>query len=113
MMDFLQSLLSAAPKGGAVATAAPLSAPLIINGKAAAKTPEGAPVADFKKQQAMSGLLGALTAGGVNAIGNIHGGGEEQQMIQAPMFQGGGRYQSSGAGNISKMRLANGLLAQR
>lgn len=116
MMSFLQSLLSAAPNGsGAVATAAPLTAPLTINGKTAAKTPEGAPAIDFKKQQMMGGLLSALASGGVNALGNMNGGGEsgQQQMIQAPAYRGGGYYQSSGAGNISKMRRANGLLAQR
>lgn len=81
--------------------------PITMHKQAGEKVAEGFK-ADVAKNSQMSGLLGALTTGAVNALGG--GGGESQQQAPAPSWVRGGSYfDNPGANAISNMQLAGKL----
>lgn len=79
--------------------------PITLNKQAGEKVAEGFK-ADVAKDNQMSGLLGAMMSGGVNALG----GGKGKQEAPAPQWVRGGSYfDNPGANAISNMQLAGKL----
>lgn len=80
--------------------------PITLNKQAGEKVAEGFK-ADVAKDNQMSGLLGAMMSGGVNALG---GGKAQAPQAQAPSWvNGGSNFDNPGANAISSMQLAGKL----
>ena len=79
--------------------------PITLNKQAGEKVAEGFK-ADVAKDNQMSGLLGAMMSGGVNALG----GGKGKQEAPAPQWVRGGSYfDNPGSNSLSNMQLAGKL----
>lgn len=80
--------------------------PVTLHKQAGKKVAEGFK-ADVAKDNQMSGLLGAMMSGGVNALG---GGKDQAPQAPAPSWVNGGSYfDNPGANAISNMQLAGKL----
>ena len=78
--------------------------PVTLNQQAGEKVAEGFK-ADVAKDNQMSGLLGAMMSGGVNALG----GKGKQQAPEPQWVRGGSYFDNPGANAISNMQLAGKL----
>lgn len=112
MMNLLSSLMSTGSQAPAITDMSQIKVQpqaVDLSGtfqQAGNKAAEGFKV-DLKKDQQtndqLQGLLGAMTTGGVNALGGKK---QSQQVSQAPAYQGGGFFQNPGAQSLSDMRMS-------